>query len=347
MKLLAAGLANNKTSLGEIFRRYIQCFKNVMHTDVFDLTDFVRNKNMFVPHFSQYTGAMDHNFKYFHTTFDMYAQMHARKKTTIKSTAKKIGYFVWETTELSKKHQEVLHQFDEIWTASSFCKQVFDQYISSSTTKIVNHPIEFFDNNPKKFNEFTILFVANLSSDLQRKNVADTLSVLNDFAEKYDVDIIFKTTTMSVSEMHSLKSLANKKIKILDNYLTSFEISQLISKCHILFSLHRSEGFGLTLAEAMACKTLAIGTGFSGNTDFMTSENSFLIEYDLEKIKNHAYFTCGQWAHPSVNDALDKLDYAYNAYNSTAIQSKIENAYKLINTNYSFVAVTNQIKSLL
>ena len=58
----------------------------------------------------------------------------------------------------------------------------------------------------------------------------------------------------------------------------------MIASCDCYVSLHRSEGFGLTMAEAMYFGRPVIATGYSGNLDFMTEENSYLVPHTLVEI---------------------------------------------------------------
>ena len=57
-----------------------------------------------------------------------------------------------------------------------------------------------------------------------------------------------------------------------------------MAACDCYVSLHRSEGFGLTMAEAMAIGKPVIATGYSGNLDFMNAENSYLVDYELGRV---------------------------------------------------------------
>jgi len=74
----------------------------------------------------------------------------------------------------------------------------------------------------------------------------------------------------------------------------------LFCACDCFVSLHRSEGYGLNLAQAMACGKLAIATGFSGNVDFMTAQNSILIPFAMKAVGRDEYLHgAGQyWAEP-------------------------------------------------
>ena len=60
-------------------------------------------------------------------------------------------------------------------------------------------------------------------------------------------------------------------------------MAALFARADCYVSLHRAEGFGLTLAEAMALGKPVIATGFSGNTDFMTPANSYLVDWSADR----------------------------------------------------------------
>ena len=74
-------------------------------------------------------------------------------------------------------------------------------------------------------------------------------------------------------------------------------------------SLHRSEGFGLTLGEAMALGKPVVGTGYGGNADFMTPQNSWLVDYEETLVgpEGENYPAHGTWAEPDVDHAAALL----------------------------------------
>jgi glycosyltransferase involved in cell wall biosynthesis len=82
-------------------------------------------------------------------------------------------------------------------------------------------------------------------------------------------------------------------------------INALIYHCDCYLSLHRCEGFGLTLAEAMFYGKPTIATRFSGNLDFMNRANSFLVDYQpIELDRDIMYFGKGTvWAEPDLDCA--------------------------------------------
>ena len=93
-----------------------------------------------------------------------------------------------------------------------------------------------------------------------------------------------------------------------------------LADCYV--SLHRSEGFGLTLAEAMSCCKPVIATAYSGNMEFMTEENSFLVPYRLIEIeKDHGPYKKGcVWADPDLREATQLM---LRVYEDQAAASKV------------------------
>ncbi len=96
---------------------------------------------------------------------------------------------------------------------------------------------------------------------------------------------------------------------LLTDHYTRLETNDLMACADCYVSLHRAEGFGLGLAEAMYLGKPAIATNYSGNVDFMTPENSYLVEYRLRKVvaEDHIYNPYGAtvykpgflWADPT------------------------------------------------
>jgi glycosyltransferase involved in cell wall biosynthesis len=92
------------------------------------------------------------------------------------------------------------------------------------------------------------------------------------------------------------------------------EVYALTKACDCYVSLHRSEGYGLTMAEAMSFGKPTIATGYSGNVDFMTPDNSLLVPYQLIPLqRDYAVYRKGSlWADPSIPDAADALRWVFD-----------------------------------
>src|SRR6185437_2159485 len=80
-------------------------------------------------------------------------------------------------------------------------------------------------------------------------------------------------------------------------------------------SLHRAEGFGLGMAEAMSFGRIVIGTNFSGNTDFLTEQTGFPVPYTLRPVKPHEYSwaEAQDWAEPDLKTAAIILRQVFEA----------------------------------
>jgi glycosyltransferase involved in cell wall biosynthesis len=103
---------------------------------------------------------------------------------------------------------------------------------------------------------------------------------------------------------------------LIEETLDRPDVLGLINACDAYVSLHRGEGFGRTLAEAMLYGKPVIATNYSGNVDFMMEGLSYPVDFTLERIPRDAYpfleLTDGaEWAEPDVEDAAQKMRDAY------------------------------------
>lgn len=89
---------------------------------------------------------------------------------------------------------------------------------------------------------------------------------------------------------------------------------ELMNACDVFISLHRGEGLGLGMLEAMALAKPVIATNFGGNTEFMNKENSFLVDYGYMRPQNLDYKTYAfveKWADPNITQAANYLNWIY------------------------------------
>jgi glycosyltransferase involved in cell wall biosynthesis len=96
--------------------------------------------------------------------------------------------------------------------------------------------------------------------------------------------------------------------RLVTDWLTSAQMAGLVSAADVVLSLHRSEGFGLVLAHAMAAGKPVVATGWSGNMDFMSDQDSVLVDYALIPVSDpQGLYDGGVWAEPDIDDAAAKL----------------------------------------
>ena len=79
--------------------------------------------------------------------------------------------------------------------------------------------------------------------------------------------------------------------------------------CDVFVSLHRSEGFGLAVAEAMYLGKPVISTDWSATAEFVNEQNGCPVAVDLiELTETHGPYEKGQiWADPRVPAAADAM----------------------------------------
>jgi glycosyltransferase involved in cell wall biosynthesis len=94
-------------------------------------------------------------------------------------------------------------------------------------------------------------------------------------------------------------------VVMLDGYMSRPELTALMAASDCYLSLHRGEGFGMTMGEAMLLGKPVIATNYSGNVDFMTAENSYLVDYRIVPLtRDYGPYMRGHvWADPDVVQA--------------------------------------------
>jgi glycosyltransferase involved in cell wall biosynthesis len=236
-----------------------------------------------------------------------------------------VGHWAWELPQLPTEWLACFNLFNEIWVNSTF---VYKSLIEHSPIPIVIVPsvVEItLDCSYTKADfgysdrEFVFLFVFDFFSIFQRKNPS---AVVEAFTLAFppnlfpQVRLVLKCINgdRNIEDFDRLKNaITDSRIKIMDEYLSKDRKNGLLSICDCYISLHRSEGFGITIAEAMYLEKPVIATGWSGNMDFMTVNNSFPVEYDLTELtEDYGPYKQGQvWAEPNVDHAASIMRFVF------------------------------------
>ncbi|MDR6405764.1 MULTISPECIES: glycosyltransferase [Chryseobacterium] len=266
-----------------------------------------------------------------------------------------IIYWAWEFPEVSDKVVEILNVFDELWVPSDFCVNIFTKYTGIPVIRF-SHPIQKLEdskdfdktqyNIPQDSKIYLTIF-DSLSTTI-RKNPEATLEAFTTvFKDDKESVLVVKTHNLERSKdaQKALEKYNNiPNIIIINEHFSKEKLHSLIQQSDVLISLHGSEGFGLTMAEAMAYGKIVMGTGYSGNLEFMNVNNSFLVQYDFIKTSN----TKGlideglTLAKPRLQDAVAKLLYIKNNFN--ALDHFRENAKLQIENNFSLESIGELFK---
>jgi len=231
----------------------------------------------------------------------------------------RIGIWGWETNSIPARWARAFALVDEIWVYSRFMAENFSAVAPVPVIALpppVQRPAE--PAMPLRLDvpedRFLFLFVFDYLSTIQRKNPVGLIEAFKRaFAPGEGPQLLIKTINAPLRPLAEEEVLwaahGRPDIRLVDRSLSGAERDGLMAGCDCYISLHRSEGFGLTLAEAMAIGKPVIGTGYSGNVDFMTPENSYLVDYEISRVGPDCeiYPADGEWAEPSIEHAAELM----------------------------------------
>lgn len=227
-------------------------------------------------------------------------------------------YGFWELPEFPADCLNVFGSINEYWAGSRFIQKAV---ALKSPVPVVRIPPVVHLSSARHFSRedlglperrFLFLTMADTHSILERKN---PLGVVRAFKKAFssrdlNVGLVIKLNNPDYLISPSWQSICDEisdceNVYLLRRVLTGDEVTSLISHSDCYVSLHRSEGFGLVPAEAMSLGKPTILTNWSGNTDYMTKDNSIGIDYELVKVgRDYGPYKHDQyWAEPDIEQA--------------------------------------------
>jgi len=260
------------------------------------------------------------------------------------------GFWAWELEDFPDKYLPASKLLDEIWTLSNFAETSISQAVATKVKTIkVPVPIPKSETTLSREdfgiakNVFLVTSSFDFNSEVERKNPAGAISAfMSAFPKPSMATLLLKSINgdKHPSALESLREQARnrKDIVFLDGYMNHYENHGLLEVSDVYLSLHRSEGYGLNLADSMARKTAVIATGYSGNLDFMDEKSSVLIPYEKVSVSNYAGIRVhSKWANPDLDYASHKLRYLFNSpletsklANSGFLKIRDENSLKVV-----------------
>ena len=226
-----------------------------------------------------------------------------------------IGLWFWEVSRFRSEWQSSFELVDEVWAPTAHVAGALSP-ISPIPVVTMRVPLQMPAIVPRSRAElgvpegFLFLFSFDYLSVFERKNPLAVVEAFSRaFAPGEGPSLALKCINGEHDPANHERLLAaageREDIHIIDRYLSPGEKDGLTAACDCYVSLHRSEGFGLGMAEAMYLGKPVIATGYSGNLDFMTEENSLLVDYRLAPIGPGAppYPADAEWAEPDIEHA--------------------------------------------
>jgi glycosyltransferase involved in cell wall biosynthesis len=234
-----------------------------------------------------------------------------------------IGFWYWELRRFREEWYPSFAPYREIWVASEFC---LASIAAASPVPVVKIPPSLVPGEAGhldrsrfglKEEDFVFLFIFDVSSYVERKNPVGLIRAFRKPFRKDDRAVLLLKFTNSGHDRERVDLLereaAGDRILLVDEYLDKPDLNALLRMCDCYVSLHRSEGFGLTMAEALHYGKPTIATAYGGNLEFMNVNNSYLVPFREVEIER----TCGpygrgwEWAEPDTGVAADLMRFVY------------------------------------
>lgn len=264
-----------------------------------------------------------------------------------------VGVWYWELPVFPGEWHWTLDHVDEVWVASHYVRQIFELYTRRPVMRMpLTVSVPTTDAGRSHFglpdDRFVFMYSFSTYSSVGRKN---PFGVVEAFRQAFGAPRSGPLLVLKSHHLGSAPGLARPLAAavervggvLMDAELTRQQMNDLLNVSDAYVSLHRAEGFGLGMAEAMALGKPVVATGYSGNSDFMTAENSYPVDFALREIvlEDHRYqpgyehiYAPGQiWAEPDVEQAAGFMRAVYE--NQEEARQKGERARRDMAAQYS------------
>lgn len=269
-----------------------------------------------------------------------------------------VGVWFWEIEKFPESMFAGFNFVDEIWVATEFIAQALRK-VSPKPVHAFPLPVSMLQiPRPVSRQEmgipegFLFFFSFDFDSVFERKNPIGLIRAFTAAFKHGEGPVLVIKSINGHRHLPNLEKLryaaaGRSDIRIIDGYLPHDRKDAMMALCDCYVSLHRGEGFGLTMAEAMTLAKPVIATGYGGNMDFMTETNSYLCPYKRSRVGpgSEPYPPNAEWADPDILQAASLMRHVFTHRAEAAERGKI--AAVDIQKNQSAAACARFIKQRL
>lgn len=250
------------------------------------------------------------------------------------------GLWFWEVETFPQHLHSAFQEVDEVWVASKFIQDILTPI---SPVPVHHIPLPFgvgsktdpLDRASLGIPEgFFFLFSFDFHSIFRRKNPIGIVEAFKQaFADGEGPVLVIKGINAEAHtvdlELLRFATKGRTDILLLTDYLDAATNMSLTAACDCYVSLHRSEGLGLTMAEAMRHEKPVIATGYSGNLDFMNDDNSYLCRHTMTPVGTGAapYSASARWAEPDISHAASLMRRVYECPDEASAKGRAAAQY--------------------
>lgn len=286
------------------------------------------------------------------------------------SDAYNIGYFFWELDTPAACHFLGMSLLDEIWVSGQYGVEIYQPQTEKPVINVgmCFEEIDAIDRPAAraaldrrfrfKGDEFVCLVAFDSYSFVQRKNPVGVLEAFGRaFKDVPNARLILKTqnrdnVTDPVQDRiwKRVQAIMDRdpRILLLNETLSYDDLLQLKAASDCYISLHRSEGWGFGMIEAMNLRVPVVCTGYSGNLEFCTEDTAWLVGYSETELEQNDYIFVrkGQkWAEPDIDHAARQLRAVFD--DPEARRRKVEAAHAFVQARFSAEAIARRYEARL
>jgi len=366
---LIVGNPFSPTGRGSTALRFFRAFKAAQYPipikDIYSY-GYTIDQNVATEIDSDLISSLSKTVNIYHINLDEIEPAFAALNNKLPDGAYNIIYPFWELSKMPAVWVDQLKSFDEVWAPSQFILSTIKSVVSMPVYHMplpVEVKLDSFLGRQYfglPYGSYIFLLFFDFRSYIHRKNPQALIDVFDRVCSarpRADIRVVIKVhgEDASLQAKKDFQDFVSRiyisryknKIIIIDKLFTENEIRNLLRCSDCFVSLHRSEGYGLGIAEAMYLGKPVIATAYSGNLDFMSDETGFPVDYTLIPVEagQYPHHEDNVWADANKDQAADYMMQLID--NPTLGQCLGIRASQHIRTHFSHLALGLRYKQRL